>query len=293
MDISWDDAKLFLAVAEAKSLSGAARALQLGQPTVTRRLALLEYQVGAVLFHRAVTGVSLTSAGERLVAPAQKMAEWAAEFERAAEAHTGAPQGLVRVTAAPFYCAEVVVPFAAKLTAAYPLLRLEVLSSVQYLDLSRGEAHVALRGKAPVGDDLKLIAQYPVVPRVFVAPKLKARLPKRPKLNDVPFVAWSHPHQSVPPNPQLEAAIPGFQAAFTADHFLVQLAAAEAGLGAIILAPLRKTWPASSPLVPLELDLGASSHSTLYLVSAKSAYDIPRVRVVVEAMASLLADGAV
>ncbi|WP_237077857.1 helix-turn-helix domain-containing protein [Myxococcus xanthus] len=72
MDISWDDARLFLAIAETGSFSGG-----IGQPTVSRRLAALEYAVGASLFRRGVDGAVLTAAGERLVSPAKKMAEWA------------------------------------------------------------------------------------------------------------------------------------------------------------------------------------------------------------------------
>ena len=145
MDISWDDAKLFLAIAETGSLSGAARRLKLGQPTVTRRLAMLEYTVGAALFRRSVEGAALTSAGERLLGPAKKMAEWAGELHRAAEAHDGAPRGLVRVTSSPFICFDFLAPFAGFLAQKHPGLRLEVLSSVQYLDLARGEADLALR----------------------------------------------------------------------------------------------------------------------------------------------------
>src|SRR5512140_280737 len=98
MDTPWDDVRLFLAVAETGSLSGAAQRLRIGQPTVSRRLAALEYSMGAKLFLRSVNGASLTVAGERLLAPARKMAEWAGEVGRAAESTDQSPRGLVRVT---------------------------------------------------------------------------------------------------------------------------------------------------------------------------------------------------
>ena len=50
MDIAWEDMRLFLAVAETGSFSSAAKRLQLGQPTVSRRLADLEYVLGYKLF---------------------------------------------------------------------------------------------------------------------------------------------------------------------------------------------------------------------------------------------------
>lgn len=282
MDISWDDAKLFLAIAEAGSLSGAARQLKLGQPTVTRRLAMLEYTVGAALFRRSVEGASLTSAGERLVGPAKKMAEWAGELHRAASANDGAPRGLVRVTSSPFICFDFLAPFAGLLADKHPGLRLEVLSSVQYLDLARGEADLAMRSRAPSNPDLQLVHTLEVESAVFVSRALKAKLPRKVTLQTLPWVAWCPPFESIPPNPQLEALIPDFTPAFTADHFLVQLAAAEAGLGAMVLGRVSHRFSRDSSLVPLDLDLGPHGKQALHLVCAKSALDIPRVRRVAE-----------
>ena len=282
MDISWDDAKLFLAIAETGSLSGAARQLKLGQPTVTRRLAMLEYTVGAGLFRRSVEGAALTAAGERLLGPARKMAEWAGELHRAAEAHDGAPRGLVRVTASPFICFDFLAPFAGFLAEKNPGLRLEVLSSVQYLDLARGEADLAMRAREPSNPDLQLVHSLEIDSAVFVSKALKAKLPRKPTLQTLPWIAWCPPFDSIPPNPQLQALIPNFTPAFTADHFLVQLAAAEAGLGAMVLGRVSHRFSRESTLVPLELDLGAHARQTLHLVCAKSALDIPRVRRVAE-----------
>src|SRR4029078_4730527 len=97
MDISWDDVRIFLAVAEAGSVSGAARQLRLGQPTISRRLAEMEQALGSRLFARGGRGRTLTSAGERLLAPAKNMAEWAGEVARTAEAREATPQGLGRI----------------------------------------------------------------------------------------------------------------------------------------------------------------------------------------------------
>ncbi len=278
MDIAWDDARLLLAIAETGSLSGAARRLKLGQPTVTRRLAHLEYVVGAKLFRRSVEGAALTSAGERLVTPAKKMAEWAGELQRAAESNDGTPKGLVRVTASPFVCFEFLAPFAGYVLEHNPGLRLEVLSSVQYLDLSRGEADLALRALAPTKGDLQSVFSLSVENAVFVSKALRAKLPKRPTLGDMPWVAWAPPFDSVPPNPQLAEMVPNFQPVFTADHFLVQLAAAEAGVGAMVLGRVRHPASRTTNLVPLDLELGPYAKTTVHLVCAKSALDTARVR---------------
>ncbi|MFT3712971.1 MAG: LysR family transcriptional regulator [Archangium sp.] len=278
MDISWEDARLFLAVAETGSLSSAARRLKLGQPTVTRRLAALEYAIGTPLFRRSVEGAALTQVGERLLPSAKKMAEWAGELHRAAEASDGAPRGLVRVTASPFVSFDFLAPFAGFVAQKHPGLRLEVISSIQYLDLARGEADLALRARAPQNADLALVHTLHLENAVFVSRELKARLPRKPTLAQIPWVAWCPPYDMVPPNPQLEAAIPNFTPSFTADHFLVMLAAAFAGVGAMILGKVQHRFSRDSPLVPLEVDLGPWSKSELHLVAPKSALDIPRVR---------------
>jgi len=282
MDIPWDEVRLFLAVAEEGSVSGAARRLRTTQPTLSRRLAALERALGASLFRRSVSGAALTSAGERLLGPARRMAEWAGEVGRAAERTDQRPQGLVRVTAPPIVAYDFLAPFAAWLARQHPGLRLEVLASMQHLDLARGEADLALRLRPPATPDLTLVHTLQTTHAVHVAPSLARRLPRRPRVQDLPWIAWAPPYQDLPPNPQLAELAPGSVPAFTSDHILVQLAAAEAGVGAMVLPRLRHRFSRRSALVPLEVDLGPFARGALHLVSARSGLDIPRVRLVAQ-----------
>ena len=64
MNTDWEDWRVFLTVAETRSMSRAAAALRVGQPTISRRLQFLEGELGYPLFRRSVSGVSLTAAGE-------------------------------------------------------------------------------------------------------------------------------------------------------------------------------------------------------------------------------------
>ncbi|MEO1678515.1 MAG: LysR family transcriptional regulator [Pseudomonadota bacterium] len=72
-DVSWDDVYLFLQVAEAGGLSGAARRTGLSPPTIGRRMLALEAKTGRALFDRAQTGYSLTAAGAALLARVRAM----------------------------------------------------------------------------------------------------------------------------------------------------------------------------------------------------------------------------
>lgn len=289
VDIPWDDVRLFLAIAETGSLSGAARHLKLGQPTVSRRLAALEYALGASLFRRSVGGAALTSAGERLLAPARKMAEWAGEVGRAAGGAVAAPTGLVRVTAPPYACADLLAPFAAFLAEKHPGMRLELLSTVHYLDLARGEADLALRSRRPTQPELRVVYTRETENAVFVAEELERRLPDEPSLGDIPWVAWAAPFEELTPNPELRALIPGFTPCFTSDNYLVNLAAVEAGIGAMVLPVRKHRFSRSRSLVPLSVDLGQYRCGEMHLVCAKSALDIPRVRLVAELLMEELA----
>lgn len=289
MDIPWDDVQLFLAVAESGGLSAAARKLRIGQPTVSRRLAELERRLGYQLFLREAAGARLTSSGERLVEPARKMAEWAGEVTRTAAKGERAPEGVVRVTAPPGVAFDFLAPLAGWLRDKLPLVRLEVLSSINYLDLARGEADLALRGRPAEHADLVTVASLEHENAVFVAPEYARRLPAAPKMTELDWIAWAPPFEHLPPNPQLAAALPDFRPTFTADNFLVLLRAAQAGLGAIVLDRVAHRFAGAHGLVPLPLDLGPHAKGRTYLVCARSALDIPRVRAVAHALSDELA----
>jgi len=287
MDIPWGDLKLFLAVSDAGSLSAAARGLRMTQPTVSRRLAELEATLGEPLFSRSADGATLTSFGERLLEPARRMAEWAAEVERTAERAESEPAGAVRLTAPPGVAFDFLAPFARALRDELPEIHLEVISTVSYLDLSRREADIALRTQETAQRDLVTLAslRFPAVP--FASREYAARLPKKATLADVAWIGWAPPFDHLSPNPELARLIPGFRPAFASDDFLVQLRAAEAGIGALFLGRVRHRFSRDTSLV--ELDVGLPEvPSQLHLVSTKSALAIPRVKAVADRLAAEL-----
>ena len=62
----WDDLRIFLAVARDGSISGAAKRLNIQHSTVSRRIRLLETQLGTRLIERKKSGYELTPAGDEL-----------------------------------------------------------------------------------------------------------------------------------------------------------------------------------------------------------------------------------
>src|SRR5579872_998279 len=99
---SWDLYRSFLGVLREGSLSGAARALSLTQPTVGRHIAELEQALGGVLFTRSQSGLVPTQSALTLVPHAQALAASAHALVRAASGDPDEPEGSVRVTAGEF-----------------------------------------------------------------------------------------------------------------------------------------------------------------------------------------------
>ncbi len=76
--------------------------------------------------------------------------------------------------------------------------------------------------------------------------------------------------------------IPNFRPVFAADDFIVQMRAAEAGVGALFMQKVRHRFNRESQLLPLGLELGAHGKSTFHVVCAKSALGVARIRAVAE-----------
>jgi DNA-binding transcriptional LysR family regulator len=292
VDIPWEDLRLFLAVAETGSLSAAARRLRMAQPTVSRRLAELEATLGSALFARSVEGARLTPFGDRLAEPARRMAEWAAEAERAAEGADTAPRGVVRITAPPTIAHGFVAPFAAWLREKLPGIRLEVFSSVHNLDLGRREADLALRLQRPTQRDLVCVESLEYESAAFAARSYIERLPQGYGPADIDWIGWAPPLDHMFPNPQLAAKLPGFRMTFTSDDFLVQTRAAEAGVGALFLARVQHRFSRKTTLEELDLDFGRA-RAGLHLVGTKSALEVSRVRAVADLLVAELAHAEV
>src|SRR3954469_2836595 len=71
----WNRARAFLVTAEEGSLSAAARALGMAQPTLGRQVSALEEELGVVLFERIGRGLTLTAGGLDLLDHVRTMGE--------------------------------------------------------------------------------------------------------------------------------------------------------------------------------------------------------------------------
>jgi len=145
----WNDLRYFLAVARTGSTIAAAKALGWSQSTVQRRLARLERQLGCKLVERHPTGYRLTALGEDLRRYAEEVEEAVAVFERHLAASDKRLTGTVRVTCPEGLVDPLLTPLVDAFQARYPGLRVDLIVTERFLDLSKGEAEIAVRGGEP------------------------------------------------------------------------------------------------------------------------------------------------
>jgi DNA-binding transcriptional LysR family regulator len=284
VQLKWDDLRLFLAVHETGSFSAAARACGLGQPTLSRRMAELEADVGEPLFLRRTQGIELTEAGLRLLPSAQRMAEWATEAEQSLQRQDDIPAGKIRIAAPPGVAEDFLGPFAAQLNTTFPHLQLEVLSGLEVLNLSRGEADLSMRVSPPTDPELICLDKVSGPIRVFVAKGYAATLPTPCRLADLRWISWAPPYEHLRSHQALLQAIPGFAPVLTSDDYNVQRAACVAGVGAMLEARIAHRYARIRELVELDIDLGADAMGTIYLVCHRRQRQLPRVQAVIAAL---------
>jgi len=131
----WEHYRTFLGVLEHASLSAAARALGLAQPTVGRHVAALEKSLGLSLFTRSPSGLLPTEAALELRRHAEAMRSHAAALRRTAAGSGGSIAGSVRVSASEVVGIEVLPPILARLQAEHPRLAVELVLSNRVQDL--------------------------------------------------------------------------------------------------------------------------------------------------------------
>ncbi len=143
MDLA--DVALFRTITLTGSLSAAARQMGTTPMLVSRRLAALEAELGARLFHRTTRSMSLTPEGEVFLPHAVALLEARdSAVESVSSARSGL-SGVLKVTAPNVIGHAVVVPLAAKMIADNPALRIDLTLSDSVMDVASVGLDVAVR----------------------------------------------------------------------------------------------------------------------------------------------------
>lgn len=148
---------LFHTVAACRSLSGAARELNLSVPAVSKRLAQLETDLGVRLIYRTTRKMALTEEGEKYLRAADRILADMAALEESMSAARAVPSGLLRVNATLGFGRMYLAPAISDFRRAYPTVQVQLELTDQPVKLVDAGYDVGIRvGNLP---DASLVAR--------------------------------------------------------------------------------------------------------------------------------------
>lgn len=284
--VGWELYRSFLEVHTHGSLSGAARAMGVAQPTVGRHVQALERAFGVVLFTRSQTGLAPTEAADALLPHALAMQGTAAALERAARSQggDGTVQGVVRVSCSEVIGVEVLPPVIAALCAQHPGLRVELVLTDRLQDLLHREADIAVRMAEPVQEQLLARRVGPIEVGLHARRDYLRRHGTPQELDQLAghaIIGYDRPSAFLR---KAQAALPGLvREMFTlcSDSHLAQLALVRAGAGiGMCQVPLARRDPELVRLLPDRLSFALQAWVTMHEDLRRS----PRCRATFDAL---------
>lgn len=222
-EFHWDDARIFLAIARAGTLSGAADKMNMGIATVSRRLDRLEQALNVPLFSRHQSGYRLTDDGEALLARAEALEYAGLAFGEAAQLQ-GHVAGVVRLATSDNLATHFILPSLKGLLDHYPELRVEVLSGVQPVNLHRRDADLAIRMVKPEAGHLTLKRLGTVGFGVYGAADCLVGADGL-SLSEADFVGWPETHQHLPAAQWITRTLRGRPCKVEANTLVAQVSA--------------------------------------------------------------------
>lgn len=173
----------FVGIAEAGSLTAAARALGTSLPAVVRSLAAYERELGVRLFQRTTRRITLTDEGRQHLERSRHILSAVQEAEAALGAEASAPAGHLQITAPVLFGQMYVAPVVTRFVRRHPGMRCTTLLLDRVVNLLEEGLDLGIRiGRL---EDSSLVAQpLGEVRRVVVAtPALlrRAGVPRHPR----------------------------------------------------------------------------------------------------------------
>ena len=288
--VRWDDVRYFLAVARTGGLSAAARAMSVNHSTVFRRVEALEEELGVRLFERLSSGYSLTPAGEQMMTDAERAEQAVFDLERGVAGLDQRLRGEVRLTAPHGIAMDPLPSYLVSLRAAYPDIRVHLVSDNRFLSLKRREADIALRpgpraDEELVGRKVSVMAWAPYASKAYLA---RAGRPSTLQaLRDHALIVPDESLAGLPAARWLARQVPHPDVAVRANDVTTMNSLCAAGMGVAVL-PCMGTdeHPEMVRLFPPD----PSIHTALYLYTHPDLQHAARIRAVIDHLVQCFAD---
>lgn len=275
--------RFLLAVARDGSLSGAARTLGVEHSTVARRVGALEASLGVRLFDRLPRRWTLTSEGEALLEPAERLEREALAFDRAASSATGL-SGTVRMSAPPVFASQFLVPLLATRMDRWQHIDLDLVGEARTANLHRQEADLSIRFMRPTEPGLAARKVGELSFRLYAAPAWQER-----DETDWRFVGYGASLGGVPHQLQLARMAGERPFVLRSNDLATVHRACRSGMGLAMLPVFLARGDAGLVEMPLPEPIAARE---IWCVVHPDVRRSPRVRLVADLMAELIQENA-
>src|SRR4051794_7367934 len=288
---------IFVAVAELRSFTAAARHLRLSTSAASQAIVRLETELGVTLLNRTTRSVSVTDAGSRLlgeVAPALRAASAAlinAKTER---------QGLsgsLRLNVPRIACRVGLPSLLAEYARRHPEVRLEVEVEDRQIDIVKGRFDAGIRARASIHKDMVEVRLTPPIRFAVVGSKRYFAghpKPKHPRdLVHHACLGWrslaggaEYRWEFTDKGRELEVAVRG---PLLSNDTELLVACAEQDLGLVFVVESEARRGLEAGVLETALDDYATNVDGLFLYFPTSARGAPKLRAFVECARELLA----
>jgi len=185
----WDDLRYVLAVHRGGSMAAAARALNVSQVTVFRRIECIEKDLGVRLFDRRKQGYIATPVATELIHQAEQVEEQINAIERRAWRKDSEVHGTVVLTSTDTVASVILPGVLAKLREQHPKLVVENIISHDPFNIMRHDAEIAIRYTRTPPEALIGHQLTPVRYAIYAPRKFAPRRGREPDLTKLPWVA--------------------------------------------------------------------------------------------------------
>jgi LysR family transcriptional activator of dmlA len=170
-DLDLNDIRTFVAVAQARTLTAAAKEMRLPTSTVSRALTRLEKHVGVLLVQRSPRGVSMTDSGKEYLQSCRRALRTLKDGGELLERRRTSPTGLIKVACPHTMARDVFAPLLKEFLGRYPDLRIQIEPFAPGWDQEpREDVDVFFKLRAPK-DSLHRVRPYPGTVRgLFASP---------------------------------------------------------------------------------------------------------------------------
>ncbi len=266
--LDWDIFRFVVAVVDSGSAVGAARVLGVDGTTVIRRITKFEEERGIQLFDRMPSGYTPTLECEAIVKLARELQDGVSEIDRRITGHDLRLEGTIAVTTTDSFLEAVMADIIGEFCALHPQIRIDTMVTTSRLNLSRQDAHVAVRASINPPENLICQRVSGVAFAVYGHHDLIAGLGKTPALEELTQMPWIGLGDTLSRSPAAQwigTHIPPDRIKTTADTFVALRSLARSATGLATLPcclgdPEPGVERVSSVIVDMETNLWVLTH---------------------------------